>query len=204
MDERSQFTFYRSFWEAVQTLPKKDKLPILEAIIKYALDGEQTAGLTMAQNAFFLLVKPTLDASRKKAISGKQGGSKSKQTESKTEANNKQTESKKEKEKEKEKEYKCNSECAFDLFWESYPKKVGYEDAKTEFDKVSVPVETLLSAIELQKKSIQWQKNSGEFIPNPSTWLIGKRWNDQLATTERTFDHDETAAIIKMMGGDTV
>lgn len=112
MDNRSQFTFYRSFWEAVQSLPKKDKLPVLEAIISYALDGTAPSGLTQSQSAFFLLVKPNLDASRKKAVSGKQGGSKPK-------ANGKQNASKKEKEGEieeeneieieKEKEYECNN-----------------------------------------------------------------------------------------------
>lgn len=112
MDNRSQFTFYRSFWEAVQSLPKKDRLPVLEAIISYALDGVAPSGLTQSQSAFFLLVKPNLDASRKKAANGKQGGSKSK-------ANSKQNASKKENEYEKEVEiekeneieieYKCNN-----------------------------------------------------------------------------------------------
>jgi DNA replication protein DnaD len=116
MDERGQFTFYRSFWEAVKSLPKKDRLPVLEAIISYALDGTFPEGLSQSQSAFFLLVKPNLDASRKKAANGKQGGSKPK-------ANGKQNASKKEREKEKEgeieieneieneieKEYECNN-----------------------------------------------------------------------------------------------
>lgn len=111
MDERGQFTFYRSFWEAVKGLPKKDRLPILESIIEYALDGKAPSGLSQSQSAFFLLVKPNLDASRKKAASGKQGGSKPK-------AKGKQTQREKEVEKEKEneieneeeieKEYECN------------------------------------------------------------------------------------------------
>ena len=106
MDERGQFTFYRSFWEAVKGLPKKDKLPILESIISYALDGIEPSGLTQSQFAFFLLVKPTLDSSRKKAASGKQGGktlkANGKQNESKPQANHKQTVTESEKEKEKE------------------------------------------------------------------------------------------------------
>ena len=117
MDERGQFTFYRSFWEAVKTLPKKDKLPVLEAIIQYALDGVSPSGLSQSQCAFFLLVKPNLDASRKKSANGKQGGSKRKQTESKTEANDKQTESKKEIENEieieKEIENEIENECLY-------------------------------------------------------------------------------------------
>lgn len=108
MDERGQFTFYRSFWEAVKGLPKKDKLPILEAIISYALDGIEPSGLSQSQFAFFLLVKPTLDSSRKKAANGKQGGKTSKandkQTGSKPEANDKQPASEKERENEKENE----------------------------------------------------------------------------------------------------
>lgn len=106
MDGRKQFTFYRSFWEAVKTLPKKDRLPVLEAIISYALDGADPQGLTAGQSAFFLLVKPNLDSSRKKAASGKQGGSK-------PQANRKQTASKKEKEdeKENENEVEIENEC---------------------------------------------------------------------------------------------
>lgn len=107
MDNRGQFTFYRSFWDAVKGLPKKDKLPILEAIISYALDGVEPVGLSQSQSAFFLLCRPTLDASRKKAANGKQGGSKPK-------ANGKQTESEKEKEKEVEKENEIEIENEYE------------------------------------------------------------------------------------------
>ena len=110
MDERKQFTFYRSFWEAVKTLPKKDRLPVLEAIISYALDGTVPQGLTTGQSAFFLLVKPNLDAARRKAESGKQGGSKKKANASKPQANSKQTESKKENEIENENEVEIEKE----------------------------------------------------------------------------------------------
>ena len=110
MDNRSQFTFYRSFWEAVQSLPKKDRLPVLEAIISYALDGVQPSALTQSQSAFFLLVKPNLDASRKKAASGKQGGSKTKANGSKTQAKKEREEEiENEEEIEIEKEYECNN-----------------------------------------------------------------------------------------------
>ena len=105
--EREQFTFYRSFWEAMKALPKKDQLPFVMAVCSYALDGESKP-LTGAPYASFLLVKPVLDKASKRASNGKQGGSKPKanrkQTESKTEANEKQTESQKEGEKERERE----------------------------------------------------------------------------------------------------
>ena len=42
--ERDQFTFYRSFWEALKVLPKKDQLPFVTAICtNYLLSALQAA-----------------------------------------------------------------------------------------------------------------------------------------------------------------
>lgn len=105
--ERGQFTFYRSFWEAIKELPPKDRNALLNAICAYALDGEEPK-LTGIQMSIFILIRPTLDTSARKAESGRLGGSKpeanEKQTGSKTEANRKQTAREKEGEGEKEKE----------------------------------------------------------------------------------------------------
>lgn len=181
MNNRGQFTFYRSFWDAVKGLPKKDRLPILEAIISYALDGKEPDGLSQSQSAFFLLCRPTLDSSRKKAANGKQGGSKPK-------ANGKQTETEgekereKEKEIEKEKEYECKRkrEADFAAFWSAYPRKVNKQGAMKAFGKINVPVEVLLKALENHKRSAQWVKDGGEFIPHPTTWLNQRRWEEDL------------------------
>lgn len=78
MEPLEKFTFFRSFWEAVKRLPKKDRLPILEAIIEYGLDGLEPSALSDSQFAYFLLVEPVLKKGRIKAESGKQGGSKPK------------------------------------------------------------------------------------------------------------------------------
>lgn len=111
MSERQQFTFYRSFWEAAKVLPPKDKTAVLEAICAYALDEEERE-LSVVANAIFALIKPNLDASKRKAESGKKGGANSKQNASKAEANSKQNGSKteandKQIESEKEKENEC-------------------------------------------------------------------------------------------------
>lgn len=74
--ERGQFTFYRSFWDAFQALPKKDRLPFMTALCSYALDGGESPELTGGARAAFLLVQPVLDKAAKKAASGKLGGSK--------------------------------------------------------------------------------------------------------------------------------
>ena len=75
MFTRKQFTFYRSFYTAAALLKPKQRLVFLEAVIRYALDGELTEGLSGPVNALFLTIQPTLDTARKKAEAGAIGGS---------------------------------------------------------------------------------------------------------------------------------
>ncbi len=69
----------------------------------------------------------------------------------------------------------------FDVFWAAYPKKVGKIAARKAFAKLrGVPVETLLRALEEQKKSKQWTEANGQYIPDPSKWLNQGRWEDEV------------------------
>ena len=122
--ERTQFTFYESFFKAISRIKKStDRAAAYDAICAYALYGIEPDIDRMPDAAAiaFELSKPNLDASKRKAISGKAGG-KAKQTGSKVEANGKQNASKMEangkqeqtasekenkKENKKEKENEC-------------------------------------------------------------------------------------------------
>ena len=91
------------------------------------------------------------------------------------------------------------------MFWQAYPKKVGKADARKAFAKVKIDVHILIQAVEKQKKSEQWTKENGRFIPNPSTWLNQGRWEDELPAakgTERELDEYELMAIQKMLRGE--
>lgn len=68
----------------------------------------------------------------------------------------------------------------FDAFWSAYPKKVGKGAAEKSWQKAKIngELKTVLSAIEVQRKSEQWTKDAGQFIPNPATWINQKRWLD--------------------------
>ena len=120
--ERAQFTFYRSFASALRRIRKDaDRAKAYDAICDYALDGKEPdlSALPDAAAIAFELVKPNLDASKRKAESGKRGGNvrqeqtgskpeaNGKQTGSKPEANGKQGETSSEKENEIEKENEC-------------------------------------------------------------------------------------------------
>jgi len=63
---RDQFTFYRSYYEALRNLPKRDQGPTLMAILAYALDETEPA-LTGVPAAVFGIIRPVLDSGRKKA-----------------------------------------------------------------------------------------------------------------------------------------
>jgi hypothetical protein len=69
----------------------------------------------------------------------------------------------------------------FERFWESYPRKVGKGAAWRVWASVR-PDEALLAvmlrAVDEQRRSAQWRKDGGQFIPHPSTWLNQERWSD--------------------------
>lgn len=68
---------------------------------------------------------------------------------------------------------------AFDAFWTAYPRKVAKKTAEKAFSKVEQSAyPLLLPALERHKRSRQWTKDGGDYIPNPSTWLNQRRWED--------------------------
>jgi hypothetical protein len=73
----------------------------------------------------------------------------------------------------------------FDSFWKCYPKKKAKADALKAWKRLKVsPVllSVILKAIDAQKESKEWLKESGAFIPYPATWLNARRWEDELST----------------------
>lgn len=120
---RNQFTFYKSYYDAIQELPKRDQSALILAICAYAIYETPPKGLSIAASTAFKLIKPTLDSGRRKAESGALGGqangkqseskpkANDKQNGSKTQANRKQGETAREKEIEKEIEYEIEAEA---------------------------------------------------------------------------------------------
>lgn len=65
--KRDQFTFYRSYYEAIRTLPKREQTAVFLALCSYALD-EDIPALSGVALSVFTLIRPTLDSGRKKAL----------------------------------------------------------------------------------------------------------------------------------------
>lgn len=68
----------------------------------------------------------------------------------------------------------------FELFWKDYPKKVGKEAARKSWNINKPPIDLVLDSLRWQKRTTQWSKNDGQYIPNPTTWINQGRWQDEL------------------------
>lgn len=70
---------------------------------------------------------------------------------------------------------------AFQEFWKAYPRKVAKSAAEKSFHRLNcaASMDKILKAIAVHKKSLQWTKDGGQFIPYPTTWLNQGRWEDE-------------------------
>ena len=75
-------------------------------------------------------------------------------------------------------------ERSFDFFWEAYPKKVNKKRAKEIWCGKIKPSRELfkqiIGHIYSMSKTREWSKQGGTFIPHPTTYLNGERWEDEI------------------------
>lgn len=79
----------------------------------------------------------------------------------------------------------------FDQFWRAYPRKVGKGAARKIWARLkpdAALTARMLAAIAQQQDSPQWQKDGGQYIPYPATWLNQERWDDEPCQTSRWMD----------------
>lgn len=80
------------------------------------------------------------------------------------------------------KEEKSEIDEMFDMFWIVYPKKSNKKGAKVSFKRIKnlkAEFPLIMEALDRFKKSKQWTKQNGEFIPLPTTWINQERWKDE-------------------------
>lgn len=71
----------------------------------------------------------------------------------------------------------------FIKFWAAYPKKKSKGDAEKAWKKLKPSLELtgkIIVKVELLKKTHDWRKEGGQFIPFPATWLNRKGWEDEV------------------------
>lgn len=86
----------------------------------------------------------------------------------------------------------------FELFWHEYPnhnsgKKKAYAAFKRALKKVSLA--ELLKSLDEHKKSSQWTKDGGAYIPHATTWLNGERWTVKMNVLDDGREIDEDGIV---------
>jgi hypothetical protein len=72
-----------------------------------------------------------------------------------------------------------SGEGEFESFWQAYPRKEGKGAALKAWETKRPPLAETLNALSWQKKSQQWVKDNGQYIPLPATYINQTRWLDQ-------------------------
>ena len=89
----------------------------------------------------------------------------------------------------------------FNIFWKKYPKKKSKGQAERTWAKLKPDnnlFKVILSKIEEAKNSKDWIKQSGQFIPYPSTWLNNKGWEDEYKQKQQ-FLSDTGMGTVRML-----
>lgn len=81
----------------------------------------------------------------------------------------------------------------FERFWKKYPSKINKKNTLKRWLKLSMTselFEKIMSALEKQINSQQWRSG---YIPHPSTWLNGERWEDEVKS-----DGDSNGGVVRL------
>lgn len=198
---REYVPLFLDFNESTQDLTDEECGRLVRAIIDYANGREYENRLVGAEKIAFRFLKGAID--RNQAISevrAKAGSSKKKTEQNATNENKTEqteqmeTDSINKKRITKNKIQKTKNDIderdrseRFEKFWSAYPRKENKQKAIAAFEKVNPDdqmLDAMLRAIERQKTSSQWQEEGGRFIPHPTTWLNGRRWEDEVQTAQ--------------------
>lgn len=74
------------------------------------------------------------------------------------------------------------SDTDFDAFWAKFPRRKSKGDARKAWLQTAAirpPLPELLAAIDAASRSPQWQRDGGQYIPYPATWLRAEGWEDE-------------------------
>jgi hypothetical protein len=80
--------------------------------------------------------------------------------------------------------------AGFARFWQSWPahpRKVGRKQCRRTWHRANLEplADRIVAAVEVSKRSSDWTKDAGQFIPLPQTWLNQGRWEAAAALAQR-------------------
>ena len=74
----------------------------------------------------------------------------------------------------------------FVKFYKMYPRKVSKQKAELAFKRLThKEIDVIFKALPNHLKS--WNNRSKQYIPHPSTWINGRRWEDVVESKDVTY-----------------
>lgn len=207
MSKKKSFVFYYDWRDILEPLGNEMIGELMLAVLKYACDNEETVfenvALKISYNFIINTIKRDsekyMDICEKRAMArkGKSLGNKNEiitndnkcnQLITFVEDNDNDNDNVNDTENDKiiSSSFSEKTACAYSedflLFWKEYPKKVGKGEAFRQWKKsrlTRADIADILNALKWQKRSSAWINSSGRFIPNPSTYISQRRWEDE-------------------------
>lgn len=71
----------------------------------------------------------------------------------------------------------------FEHFWQNYPRKSGKDAAWKVYQRRNGEIpkgEEMAAILARHSQAEQWQRDAGQYIPLPATWLNQGRWKDEI------------------------
>jgi len=172
---RDSCIFYRSFYDAILTMPPTDQNTLFRAVFDYSFDQKEPE-LDGLPKTIFNLFKPVINSNIKNWKNGSKPKKKPNrsQTEAKPKRKGSQTEAYKD--KDNNKDVDKDKDYSFEQFWQLYGKKEKKVEAQKKFEKLTAQdvqeiFETLPGFLK-SNKEIQYR-------PYPLTYLNQRRWKDE-------------------------
>lgn len=70
----------------------------------------------------------------------------------------------------------------FDEFWKAYPRKDNKKKAVVAFNSIPAKdIDTVIADVIARSKTEQWTKENGKYVPMATTYIHGKRWEDEIS-----------------------
>ena len=190
LTKRKAFNFLRSYFDVLNKIEKdEDKLSFLMSIINKQFLDEDPEGLNFLVDLCYLSQKHAIETSvkgwkrvNKTDVMGNPMTDPTTNPTTNPTTDPQEEEEEEEVEEEEKVEEKDKDRLSdFEIFWETYNKKVGRKDVERKFLSLSQKdVDKILRVVKIYVDSVEpkWKKL-------PKTWLNGEHWNDEITSVKK-------------------
>ncbi|MEE3504865.1 DUF1376 domain-containing protein [Pseudomonas sp. 10C3] len=98
------------------------------------------------------------------------------------------------------------TEGLFASFWKLYPRKQDKAKAQKAWARLKVTDDLfnlIAKGLSAQAVSADWLKEGGKYVPMPTTWINGKRWEDEVKSISNVHQFQKPAAVSRHLLTDT-